>query len=120
MGKKTAINIIHAAVDMITVHEYNPYNPVVKVAAFAVYCALSSSQRFLLESIKLNGRVGRIVIGGNVETVLKDLTTMDFVRKDEATGRYVLTKIAATIMASSQIDPDRHVHWYIEDCADVD
>lgn len=120
MSKKPAVNIIRAAIDMIQICEHDSSSPTVKVAAFAVYSALMPTQRFLMESVKLNGRVGRIAIGGNVESTLSGLMAMGFVRKDEATGRYSLTRIASIIMGSAQIDPTRHVEWYTEDCKDVD
>ena len=120
MSKKQAVNIIQASIDLIEVNNYDYSNPIVKVAAFAVYNALSAAHRFLMESIKMNGRVGRVMIGGNVDAVLSDLTTMGFVLKSEVSGRYSLSNTATIVMCSAQIDPVRHVNWYVEDCKDVD
>lgn len=120
MSKHKAVNIIQASIDLIEVHNHDHNNPIVKVAAYALYSALSAGHRFLLESIRLNGRVGRIMIGGDVQTTLADLTAMHFVVKDKDTGRYLLSRMAMTVMSSAQIDPARHVSWYVEDCKDVD
>jgi hypothetical protein len=120
MSKKPAVNVIHAAVDMITVHEFNYDNPVVKVAAFALFNTLAIRHRFLLNDIQRSGRVPKMVVGGSVDDALKTLLGMGLVIPGDVSGKYNVTALGAVVLSAGRITAERHIDWYIEDRMDAD
>lgn len=120
MSKKPAVNVIHAAVDMITVHEFNYDNPVVKVAAFALLSMLNIGQRFLLNTIQNTGRVPKMIVGDSLDFAVNVLTGLDLVEPQGSPGAYTVTPLGKVVLAASRVSAERHVVWYIEDRKDAD
>lgn len=120
MSKKPAVNIIHAAVDLITIHDFNYDNPIVKVAAFTLFNTLTIRHRFLLNDIQRSGRLPKMVIRGTVDDALKTLLALGLVAASNVSGKYSVTTLGAVVLSAGRIVAERHIDWYIEDCKDVD
>lgn len=120
MNKKPAVNVIRAAVDMITVHGFNYDDPNVKVAAFALLSMLSIGQRYLLNTIQSTGRLPKMIVGENVDLAAKALTGLDLVEPKGPPGVYDITPLGRVVLAACRVSAVRHINWYIEDGKDAD